>query len=144
MIIIFDTTLHTKKKRSGKMIKKTVTMILLFTLFSLNLFSVNAQGANPEGISMEKAKEIALKEVQGEIVNTQIEKEDGMDKYEIIIQARDGKYEVEIDKATGKVLEVEKEDDSSDKKHHDDDRDDDDDRHDDDDDHDDLDEPNDD
>ena len=30
-------------------------------------------------------------------------------KYEIIIQAKDGKYEVEIDKATGKVLEVEKE-----------------------------------
>ena len=32
------------------MIKKTVTMILLSTLFSLNLFSVNAQGANPKGI----------------------------------------------------------------------------------------------
>ena len=117
-------------------------MILLFTLFSLNLFSVNAQGANPKGISMEKAKEIALKQVKGNIVSTQIEKEDGMDKYEIIIQAKDGKYEVEIDKATGKVLEVEKEDGSKDDKHHNDDRhDDDDDRDDDNDDHD---EPNDD
>ena len=125
--------------------KKTVTMILLFTLFSLNLFSVNAQEANPEGISMEKAKEIALKQVKGNIVSTEIEKEDGMDKYEIIIQAKDGKYEVEIDKATGKVLEVEKEDGSKDDKHHNDDRhDDDDDRHNNDDDNDDLDEPNDD
>ena len=34
-----------------------------------------------------------------------------MKKYEMIIQAKDGKYEVEIDKATGKVLEVEKEND---------------------------------
>ena len=32
--------------------------------------------------------------------------------YEMIIQAKDGKYEVEIDKATGKVLEVEKENDT--------------------------------
>ena len=99
--------------------KKTVTMILLFTLFSLNPFSITAQEANPEGISMEKAKEIALKQVKGNIVSTQIEKEDGIDKYEIIIQAKDGKYEVEIDKATGKVLEVEKEDGSKDDKHHD-------------------------
>ena len=93
-------------------------MIFLFTLFSLNPFSVTAQEPNPEGISMEKAKEIALKEVKGNIVSTEIEKEDGMDKYEIIIQAKDGKYEVEIDKATGKVLEVEKEDGGK-GKHHD-------------------------
>ena len=119
--------------------RKKVTMILFITLFSLNLFSVNAQGANPEGINMEKAKEIALKEVQGNIISSQMERENGIDKYEIIIQAKDGRYEVEIDKSTGKVLEVEKEDGNGDDKHPDNDDD-----HHDDDERDDLDEPNDD
>lgn len=117
--------------------KKTVTSIVILTLLSLNLFTVIAYGAE---ISMEKAKEIALKQVKGTVVSTQIEKDDGMEKYEIIIQAKDGKYEIEIDKATGKVLEVEKEGDSKDNKHDDDRHDDDDDR----DDQDDRDEPNDD
>lgn len=84
-------------------------MVFLLSLFSLNLLSVNAHGAKPEGISMEKAKQIALEQVKGEILYSHLEKDDGMIKYEIIIQANDGKYEVEIDKATGKVLEVEKE-----------------------------------
>ena len=44
-------------------------------------------------------------------------------KYEIIIQAKDGRYEVEIDKSTGKVLEVEKENDNREDENDDDDRD---------------------
>jgi len=81
---------------------------------------------------MEKAKQIALGQVKGKILNAYLEDDDGRTQYEIIIQAKDGKYEVEIDKATGKVLEVEKEgnikddgDDGDDD--NDDDRDDDDD-----------------
>ena len=50
------------------MLKKIITVSLLLTLLSLNLLSVNAQGVNSEGISMEKAKEIALKRVKGEII----------------------------------------------------------------------------
>jgi hypothetical protein len=91
------------------MMKKATTVILLLISLSLNLLSVSAQGANPEGISMEKAKEIALEQVKGKIVSANIENDDGMVKYEIIIQAKNGRYEVEIDKSTGKVLEVEKE-----------------------------------
>ncbi len=91
--------------------KKLVALFLTFSfLLGLNLLSVNAQGVKPlEGISMEKAKQIALKQVNGKIISAHVEKDDGMVKYEIIIQAKDGRYEVEIDKATGKVLEVEKE-----------------------------------
>ena len=91
------------------MLKKATTVILLLTLFSFNLLSVNAQGAKAEGISMEKAKQIALEQVKGEIIHAHLEDDDGKSIYEIIIQAKDGKYEVEIDKSTGKVLEVEKE-----------------------------------
>ncbi|HHW37791.1 MAG TPA: hypothetical protein GXX18_11210 [Bacillales bacterium] len=91
------------------MLKKVTTVILLLTLFSFNLLAVSAQGVKPEGISMEKAKQIALEQVKGEILYAHLEHDDGRTKYEIIIQAKDGKYEVEIDKSTGKVLEVEKE-----------------------------------
>lgn len=93
------------------MMKKLVALFLTFNfLLGLNLLSVHAQGVKPlEGISMEKAKQIALKEVNGEIVSAHVEKDDGITKYEFIIQAKDGRYEVEIDKSTGKVLEVEKE-----------------------------------
>lgn len=95
------------------MMKKTLVVVLLL---SINLFSgLYAQSTKAQGvsslaaISMEKAKQIALGKVKGQIVSAKIEKDDGITKYEIIVQAKDGKYEVEIDKATGKVLEVEKE-----------------------------------
>ena len=45
-------------------------------------------------------------------------------QYEIIVQAKDGTYEIEIDKATGKVLEVEKEGANDEDDRHDDDDDD--------------------
>ncbi|MHC0037672.1 PepSY domain-containing protein [Pseudoneobacillus sp. C159] len=91
------------------MLKKVTTFILFPFLFCFNLLSVNAYGTNSEGISMEKAKQIALEKVKGEIIRAQLEEEDGRMIYEIIIKAKDGQYEVEIDKSTGKVLEVEKE-----------------------------------
>lgn len=105
------------------MLMKVTTVILLLTLFSFNLLSVNVLGAKSEGISMERAKQIALEQVKGEILHANLEEDDGKIRYEVIIQAKDGKYEVEIDKSTGKVLEVEREGSSGD----DDDRDDDDD-----------------
>ncbi|MEC1722048.1 PepSY domain-containing protein [Schinkia azotoformans] len=109
------------------MLKRVTTVILLLTLFSFNLLSVNAQEVESKGISMEKAKQIALGQVKGEILNAYLQDDDGKSKYEIIIQAKDGKYEVEIDKSTGKVLEVEREGNKGDR----DDDDDDDERYDD-------------
>ena len=95
------------------MMKKVLVVALLLSInLCSGLFaqSTKAQGINSlAAISMEKAKQIALGKVKGQIVSAKIEKDDGITKYEIIVQAKDGKYEVEIDKATGKVLEVEKE-----------------------------------
>ncbi|PLT33364.1 PepSY domain-containing protein [Bacillus sp. V5-8f] len=87
-----------------------------------------------EGISIEKAKDIALQNVKGKIVNVETEVDDGVTKYEVIVQSSKGMYEVEIDKETGKVLEVEREGtnvEGDDDDRHDDDRHDDDDRYDD-------------
>ncbi|AIE60266.1 PepSY domain-containing protein [Bacillus methanolicus] len=93
--------------------KKTFIFSLLLSLgllFCLNIQSTQAREVSPnEEIGMERAKQIALKQVKGKIVRAKIETEDGMTKYEIIVQAKNGIYEVEIDKATGKVLEVERE-----------------------------------
>lgn len=89
-----------------------------------------------------KAKEIALQKVPGKVLSIKKETDDGMVMYEVIVEGKDGKYEVEIDPATGKVLEVEKEGakNGDDDKYDDDDGDDDDDRHGDDDNNDDDDE----
>ena len=76
-----------------------------------------------------RAKQIALEKVNGKIISAKTEEDDGKTKYEIIVQAKDGTYEIEIDKATGKVLEVEKEGANDEDDRHDDD--DDDDRYDD-------------
>ena len=96
------------------MMKKTLIIGLLLSLnlvFSLNAQAAKATEVNPkEAISIEKAKQIALGKVKGKILSAKVENDDGIEKYEIIVQANDGKYEVEIEKATGKVLEVEKED----------------------------------
>ncbi|WML50833.1 PepSY domain-containing protein [Neobacillus sp. PS3-12] len=95
------------------MMKKTLIIGLLLSLnlvFSLNALAAKAAEVSPkEAITMEKAKQIALSKVKGKILSAKVEKDDGMEKYEIIVQAKDGKYEIEIEKSSGKVLEVEKE-----------------------------------
>lgn len=94
------------------MMKKLVALVVsLNFILCVNLLTpVNAQETETQNsISMEQAKQIALKQVKGKIVSARIEKDDGMVKYEIIIHAKAGRYEIEIDQATGKVLEVEKE-----------------------------------
>lgn len=94
------------------MMKKQVVLFLSLNFFlSFYLLSaVNAQELKKlESITMEQAKQIALKQVNGKIISAHVEKDDGIVKYEIIIHAKDGRYEVEIDKSSGKVLEVEKE-----------------------------------
>lgn len=55
-------------------------------------------------ISLEKAKELALKKVNGTIKEIQEE-----DEYQIIIEKNNDYYEIEIDKETGKIEDIEKE-----------------------------------
>lgn len=103
-----------------------ITYFALFIVFSFISFFdcriTHAKAISPvENISMEKAKHIALEQVKGKIIAAKQEKDDGLTKYEIIIETKKGWYEVEIDKATGKVLEVEKEGSKGDSKSDDDD-----------------------
>lgn len=72
---------------------------------------VSAQSAAiATGLSEEQIIEIALAEVPGEVVEIELEREDGMQIYEIEIMTADGtEMEVEIAAETGEVLEVEAE-----------------------------------
>ena len=92
---------------------KILIFVLIFTfnlLFNLNNQITEAKEASSlTEINMDQAKKIALEKMNGKIIHAKIEEDDGKAKYEIIVQAKDGTYEIEIDKATGKVLEVEKE-----------------------------------
>lgn len=109
--------------------RKTFIFALYMTLcllLNLNIHPTEAAGHSLAEISMEKAKQIALEQINGKIIHAKTEVDDGKTKYEIIVQGKDGRYEVEIDKATGKVLEVEREGtDDDDDRHDDDDHDDD-------------------
>ena len=68
------------------------------------------------GLTLEQAAEIALLEVPGEIMEVDLEREDGMQIYEIEILSVDGvEMEVEIAADTGDVLEIEAEGDDHDK-----------------------------
>ncbi|MCY9580354.1 PepSY domain-containing protein [Paenibacillus alvei] len=64
-------------------------------------------------ISEEEAKKIALQQVSGKVIHIDLDSDNGMLKYEVIVMTDQGKvYEVEIDAGTGKVLKVEQEDQS--------------------------------
>lgn len=59
-------------------------------------------------ISIEEAMNIALRQVQGEIVKVELEHEKGVLVYEVdIVTAQGVKYEVVIDASNGTVLEIE-------------------------------------
>ena len=62
-------------------------------------------------ITVEQAKQIALAAVPGGGVGTEAETEDGRDFIEIEIRTADGVRSVEMDAATGEVVEIENEDD---------------------------------
>src|SRR5690625_3973795 len=71
------------------------------------------QGYNPHmpqrqrRISIEEAMNIALSQVQGEIVKVELEHEKGILVYEIdIVTAQGVKYEIVVDANNGTVLEV--------------------------------------
>ena len=84
-------------------------------LFALMLVSVMLFGCSNsskvEAISLEEAEDIALKEVNGEILKAEKDKDDGITYYDFTIVTDTEKYEVEVNAENGKVLKVEKDDD---------------------------------
>ena len=72
----------------------------------------SAQSTAVVNLTEEQAIALALAEVPGEVQETELESEDGMDVYEIEILTAEGvEMEVEIDANSGEILEVEAEDD---------------------------------
>ncbi|MGV2974011.1 PepSY domain-containing protein [Roseibium alexandrii] len=78
--------------------------------------AVAAQTAtSPTSFTEAQAIEIALKEVPGTVQETGFEREDGKEIFEVEIVTADGvEMEVEIDAASGTVLEIEQDDDYDD------------------------------
>lgn len=58
-------------------------------------------------IGAAKAKQIALQEVGGKVVEVDLDRDDGVLKYEIELRTADGEAEVDIHAYTGQVLKVE-------------------------------------
>lgn len=58
-------------------------------------------------ISQQTAVGIALKQVPGEVVNVDLELENGILVYEVFILMPSGLYEVKINADTGEVVEIE-------------------------------------
>ena len=67
-------------------------------------------GTKEAKISMEEAKEAALKEFQGDIIQSNKDEDDGKVVYEFIIDNGPNRCDVEIDGNTGEVLKSELED----------------------------------
>ncbi len=78
--------------------------------------TVSAQSAaDATGLSEEQAVQIALLEIDGDVQEVELEREDGKMVYEIeILNAEGQEFEVEIAADTGAVLEIEAEDDEDD------------------------------
>lgn len=71
---------------------------------------VSPEEAKQAKISMEEAKSIALKRIDGSILEEELEKENGRLQYAFDIRAANGKvFDVEIDAMTGEVLQAEEE-----------------------------------
>lgn len=65
------------------------------------------QPTTEKTINEKKAERIALDVLKGGIVtNSHLEKNNGFGEYEVSIKKPDGKFEVDIDALTGKVLEI--------------------------------------
>lgn len=97
-----------------KLITGGIVASLLAAAGAAGMLTTQANAETP-AVSEAQAIEIALAEVQGEVQETELDREDGMQVYEIEILTADGvEMEVEINAATGEVLVVEAEDDYTD------------------------------
>ncbi|MGE6204511.1 PepSY domain-containing protein [Guptibacillus hwajinpoensis] len=68
-------------------------------------------------VSEAEAEKIALEEVSGEVIEKEVEKEDGKIVYEFDIKTDAGEKEVEIDGMSGDIIQVEDDDEEDDDKH---------------------------
>jgi len=73
--------------------------------------SNNTTAANVNFITKEKAKEIAISEVNGTVVKIEQELEHGRMEFKVELNTSTGEAEVRIDAETGKVVRVERDDD---------------------------------
>lgn len=72
-----------------------------------NIWEGNWQNPRYRRISMNRAMEIALQRVPGEVIKAELEFDDGVLQYEIEIRTNEGvKYEVKVDAVTGQILRV--------------------------------------
>ncbi len=62
----------------------------------------------PNRITPQRAAEIAVQAVPGEIIEIELEIENGRLVYEIDILTSFGVYEVEVDAYTGEIIEIER------------------------------------
>ncbi|MBF0707567.1 PepSY domain-containing protein [Alkalihalobacillus hwajinpoensis] len=66
-------------------------------------------------ISEAEAEKIALEEVSGDVIEKEVEKEDGKIVYEFEIKTDTGEKEVEIDGMSGDIIQVEDDEEDDDK-----------------------------
>ncbi|WLR58966.1 PepSY domain-containing protein [Guptibacillus hwajinpoensis] len=66
-------------------------------------------------ISEAEAEKIALEEVSGDVIEKEVEKEDGKIVYEFDIKTDAGEKEVEIDGMSGDIIQVEDDEEDDDK-----------------------------
>jgi len=93
--------------------------------------SSSAPSAGKAKISVEQASRIAAQHVDGTVVQSKLDKDDGVLHYEIELKTSRGEAEVDVHAHTGKILSVDYDDDDDDDDYdrdddHDDDHDDDD------------------
>jgi hypothetical protein len=82
--------------------KKTMSFAALLVLLLFGVFEV---GAKPHYIGMQRAREIAARQVSGKIKSAEFEKEHGKMIYSFDIKQPSGKIiEVNIDAVTGAVI----------------------------------------
>ncbi|MED4464463.1 PepSY domain-containing protein [Metabacillus fastidiosus] len=67
---------------------------------------IRADLSNQAIITVEKAVKIAQGEIKGEVIETNLDEDDGRYEYEIELRTNKGDVDVTIDAVTGKVLEI--------------------------------------
>ncbi|MDF2608448.1 MAG: peptidase, partial [Bacillales bacterium] len=92
------------------MLRKIILIISFSLLMSIGIASAKTTLPGAK-ITEDQAKQIAMNTVTGKVVKIELEIENEVLVYEVDIQTPNMVYEVKVCAKTGKVLEVEKEDD---------------------------------
>jgi uncharacterized membrane protein YkoI len=74
-----------------------------------------AGGATKNNISSERAVEIAMQAVKGELIRVKTDRDDGRLEYEVKLKTANGTAEVEIAASSGKVLDIDYDNDRDDR-----------------------------